>query len=164
MHEFDAAVGRRREMGERRVPRDARSVRPRHRIEIVFQEQFAHPLILIGRDHDALAHHRRAADRLNCLIEPTTEHRRGIEPEAAERLFGIMPALDGSLLEQLRDLRVQTLLIHGSADAFASTVEMEYLSSLIAGSKLVVMQGSGHLPLMIRPHDTATAINDFFAR
>jgi len=24
--------------------------------------------------------------------------------------------------------------------------------------------GSGHLPLMIRPHDTATAINDFFAR
>lgn len=121
-----------------------------------------------GDDHNARM--RWFIER--CTPEPDTEHIRRwghdmlmrAEPEAAERLFAIMPAPDSSLLEQLRDLRVQTLLIHGSADAFASTVAMEYLSSLIAGSKLVVMQGSGHLPLMIRPHDTATAINDFFAR
>lgn len=107
-----------------------------------------------------------------CTPEPDTEHIRRwghdmlmrAEPEAAERLFGILPAPDPSLLEQLQDLRLPTLLIHGSADAFASTAAMEYLNSVIPGSRLVVMEGSGHLPLMIRPQDTAQAINDFFAR
>jgi hypothetical protein len=34
----------------------------------------------------------------------------------------------------------------------------------ISADKLVVMEGSGHLPLMIRPHDSAKAINDVFVR
>ena len=58
------------------------------------------------------------------------------EPEAAERLFGLMPAPDRSLLEQLVELRLPTLLIHGSADAFASTAATEYLASLIPGASL----------------------------
>ena len=86
------------------------------------------------------------------------------EPDAAERLWGLMPAPDASLLERFVDLRLPTLLIHGSQDAFASTAAMEYLASVVPGSKLVLMEGSGHLPLMIRPHDAAKAIDDFFAR
>ena len=121
-----------------------------------------------GSDHSARM--RWFIER--CTPEPDVEHIRcwghdmlmRAEPDAAERLFGLMPAPDNSLLEHLLELRLPTLLIHGSADAFASTAAMNYLTSLIPGSKLIVMEGSGHLPLMIRPHETAEAINDYFAR
>jgi pimeloyl-ACP methyl ester carboxylesterase len=63
----------------------------------------------------------------------------------------------------LRTISVPTLIIHGARDVFAATENMEYLASLIPDSKLVVFEGSGHLPAMIRPVDVAATINDFFS-
>lgn len=54
------------------------------------------------------------------------------------------------------------LIIHGDRDPFYHTDTMLYVQSLIPKSKLVVMEGSRHLPAMTRPMDVAKTINEFF--
>jgi pimeloyl-ACP methyl ester carboxylesterase len=105
-----------------------------------------------------------------CTPEPDVEHIRRwghhfllrAEPEAADRLSGIVPPADDDLVGRLAEMTTPTLLIHGEKDAFVTTAAMQYLASLIPDSKLMVIEGSGHLPAMIRPLDVAAAIESFF--
>jgi pimeloyl-ACP methyl ester carboxylesterase len=105
-----------------------------------------------------------------CTPEPDVEHIRRwghhflmrAEPEAAERLWGIMPPPDAELLDRVRRLALRTLIIHGSLDPFATLPAMEHLASLIPDSRLEVIEGVGHLPAMIRPHEVAALIGAFF--
>lgn len=109
------------------------------------------------------------ADR--CTPEPDTGHikRWGTNllsratPEAADQLFMMQASEQIDWPARLSELTLPTLLIHGERDVFYRTEGMEYTQSLIPGSKLVVMQGSGHLPAMTRPEDVAREINTFFA-
>lgn len=106
-----------------------------------------------------------------CTPEPDVEHIRRwghhmlmrAEPEAAEWLFGVAPPADATFLVQLGEIAIPTLIVHGAQDAFASTAAMEYLATLIPNSKLVVLEGAGHLPAMIRPAEVAALINAYFA-
>jgi len=85
-------------------------------------------------------------------------------PEAADRLFMMQAEEPIDWPKRLSELKLSTLLIHGEKDAFYQTAAMEYTCSLIPNSKLVVMEGSGHLPAMVRPIDVATEINEFFTQ
>ncbi|MBF6614106.1 MAG: alpha/beta hydrolase [Chloroflexi bacterium] len=106
-----------------------------------------------------------------CTPEPDVEHIRRwghdillrAEPEAADRLWQMRFADQVDFAACLPKLAIPTLLIHGELDVFADVAKIEYVSSLIPGSKLVVMEGSGHLPAMTRPADVAAAIESFFA-
>jgi len=106
-----------------------------------------------------------------CTPEPDVEHIRRwghhillrAEPEAADRLWEVRFAEDIDFAARLPQLEIPTLIIHGELDVFADRARMEYLASLIPGSKFVVMEGSGHVPAMTRPADVAAAINSFFA-
>ena len=114
-------------------------------------------------------------DRLRWFIErstpePDVEHVRrwGVnilsraEPQAAERLIAMQWNDEFCWAQELPPWRLPTLLLHGEKD-FACTIEtMRYIESLIVGSKLVVFEGSGHIPAMTRPLDVARAINGFF--
>lgn len=84
-------------------------------------------------------------------------------PEAADQLFMMQASEQIDWPERLSALTVPTLLLHGERDVFYRTEGMAYTQSLIPNSKLVVMQGSGHLPSMTRPEDVAREINAFFA-
>lgn len=105
-----------------------------------------------------------------CTPEPDVEHIRRwghdllmrAEPDAAERLFTIVPPADAAYLAQLSTIALPTLIIHGASDAMVTTAAMETLAAQIPYSKLVVLEGSGHLPAMIRPLEMAALINDFF--
>ncbi|MBV9544327.1 MAG: alpha/beta hydrolase [Chloroflexi bacterium] len=107
-----------------------------------------------------------------CTPEPDVEHIRRwghhfllrAEPTAADRLNAIAPAADDDFVAALSQITIPTLIIHGEKDTFVTTAAMQYLSSLIPNTKLVVLDGSGHLPAMIRPHDVAAAITEFFDR
>ena len=114
-------------------------------------------------------------DRLPWFIErwpkPDTEHIRrwGVNilsratPEAAERIMTMQPEKPVDWASELPRLRLPTLLLHRQKD-FACTLETQrYIQSLIPGSKLVVFEGSGHVPAMAQPMDVAAAIKDFFA-
>jgi pimeloyl-ACP methyl ester carboxylesterase len=114
-------------------------------------------------------------DRLRWFIErstpePDIEHIRrwGVnilsraESEAAERIMTMQWKDEVDWAQELPQWRLPTLLLHGEKD-FACTIEtMRYIESLIAGSKLVVFEGSGHIPAMTRPMDVADAINGYF--
>ena len=105
-----------------------------------------------------------------CTPEPNVEHIRRwaldilsrAEPEAADRLFTMEFSDQIDWAKQLPLLTIPTLLIHGENDVFAQTQAMQYLASLIPASKLVVLEGSGHLPAMVRPKDVAQVISHFF--
>jgi magnesium chelatase accessory protein len=63
---------------------------------------------------------------------------------------------------ELPRLRLPVLLLHGEKD-FACTLEtQQYIQSLIPVSRLVVFQGAGHLPAMVRPMEVAAEIDAFF--
>lgn len=106
-----------------------------------------------------------------CTPEPDVEHIRRwghsillrASPEAAERLWGIGAAAAPDLAARLGEIRVPTLLLRGSADVLVPPGAMEYLAAQLPHSKLVIVEGAGHVPIMTRPHAVAGAIEDFFA-
>lgn len=105
-----------------------------------------------------------------CLPEPGSAHIKRwatnilsrATPEAADRIFMMQPQEPIDWADRLAGLNIPTLLVHGDLDAFYQMETMRYAQSLIPGSQLVVMEGSGHLPAMVRPQDVAAAINAFF--
>ena len=116
------------------------------------------------------------ADRLRwfverCTPEPDSEHIRRwgdymlarATPEAAERLFMMEAEEPVDWAARLPQLRLPTLIVHGELDAFYRIEHMRYTQSLISGSELVVMEGSGHLPTLTRPLEVAAHIDRFFA-
>jgi pimeloyl-ACP methyl ester carboxylesterase len=106
----------------------------------------------------------------HCTPEQGVEHIRRwavnilsrSTPEAAEKLNTMRPVEDVDWQGRLPELRLPTLLIHGEKDFYCDTETMRYIQSLIPGSKLVIMEGSGHLPAMTRPMDVYAAIKDYF--
>lgn len=114
-------------------------------------------------------------DKLNWFIERSTPEpdighirRWGSNilsratPESAQRLSEMQPVEAIDWAERLPDIRVPTLLIHGEKDFLHDIENMRYLQSQIPGSKLVVMEGSGHIPAMARPMDVYAVIRDYF--
>ncbi len=105
-----------------------------------------------------------------CVPEPDCQHikRWAVNvlsrstPEVAERIFTMKPTEQIDWANRLPKLMLPTLLIHGELDPFYRTEVMQYVHSLIPGSRLVVMKGSGHLPAMIRPMDVAREIDSYF--
>lgn len=105
-----------------------------------------------------------------CTPEPDSEHIRrwGVNilaratPEAAEKISVMEPLEVMDWSRELPRLAMPTLLLHGEKDFACSIETMRYIESLISRSKLVVFEGSGHLPAMIRPMDVAAAIRSYF--
>lgn len=114
-------------------------------------------------------------DRLKWFIDRSTpeadvEHVRrwGVNilsratPEAAERIMSMQWDQPVDWESELPRWRLPTLLLHGERDFACNMETWRYINSLIPDSKLVVFEGSGHIPAMTRPHDVAAEINAFF--
>lgn len=105
-----------------------------------------------------------------CTPELDSEHIRrwGVTvlgrstPEAADVLLQITAPKSLDFAVELPKLRLPTLLIHGDKDAFCDEASMRYLQSIIPDSELVIFEGSGHLPAMVRPSEVHSAIEAFF--
>ncbi len=103
--------------------------------------------------------------------EPGTEHVRRwatnilsrATPEAAERINAMEPVETIDWETALPTIRIPTLLIHGARDPLCSEPAMRYIESRIAGSKLVVLEGAGHIPAMVQPMTIAREIEAYFA-
>ena len=119
---------------------------------------------------DTFADHLRwFAER--CLPEADSDHIKRwaanilsrSSAEVAEKIFTMQPAEPIDWTQRLPELKLPVLVIHGERDAFCSTASMQYIASLLPNSKLFVMEGSGHLPAMVRPSDVAREIDEFFS-
>lgn len=103
----------------------------------------------------------------SCTPEPDVAHirrwashlLRRADPVMAVRQHECRLGLD--LRPRLSEVTVPTLLVHGSAD-FIPLTEAEDMAAHIPNSELIVMEGSGHLPGMIRGAEVGQAINAFF--
>ena len=86
-----------------------------------------------------------------CTPEPDSEHIRRwavsilsrADPAAAVQINAMMPAEIIDWEQRLPEIRIPTLLIHGSRDPFCREDVMRYIASRIQGSKLVVLEGVG---------------------
>ena len=68
---------------------------------------------------------------------------------------------DGDLTETAKQIKIPTLCIVGSEDKSTSPEEVKNLSDLIAGSRLEIIQGSGHIPCVDNPELLSKLIIDF---
>ena len=64
--------------------------------------------------------------------------------------------------KHVADVKVPTLLVHGSRDVITPIQNSEHLQSAIRGSRLVRLDGAGHVPTLTRPADVAAAIESCF--
>lgn len=63
---------------------------------------------------------------------------------------------------RLQQIALPTLLIHGTADVITPLANSENLAQKIPNSRLVTIDGAGHVPTMTRPDEVVRAIDDFF--
>jgi len=62
-------------------------------------------------------------------------------------------------LPMLREIRVPTLVVVGREDVYTPVALVEQLHAGIAGSKLVVIEGAGHMPNLERADDFNGELN-----
>jgi pimeloyl-ACP methyl ester carboxylesterase len=63
---------------------------------------------------------------------------------------------------RLNEIQIPTLLIHGSRDVITPLLSSQTLAQSIRTSKLVVIEGAGHIPTVTRPDEVVLAIEEFF--
>lgn len=63
----------------------------------------------------------------------------------------------------LRGVRVPTLVLCGRHDRLCPVERHELMHGLIPGSRLVIVEGAGHLPTLERPDETNAALADWLA-
>jgi pimeloyl-ACP methyl ester carboxylesterase len=63
----------------------------------------------------------------------------------------------------LRAVRVPALVLCGAEDALCPPERHELMHALIPGSRLVVVEGAGHLPTLERPDETTAALAEWLA-
>ena len=63
--------------------------------------------------------------------------------------------------QDLEAIRIPTLVLQCSDDVIAPYVVGEYVHRHVAGSRLVIMEASGHCPNLSAPEETVTALRTF---
>lgn len=76
--------------------------------------------------------------------------RASARPQAAEAHMAASMRLGWPTLDQLADIRVPSIVVHGTEDRKLPIAHAEALGNGIAGAEILVRQGMGHLP---RPAD-----------
>ena len=104
-----------------------------------------------------------------CVPEPDADHIRRwgrqildrATPASALALYRTAGTV--GLQHDLHRIHQPTLILHGSADLIAPLEGAKWLAQTIPNSKLVVLEGAGHVPTMTRADDVAKEITEFFA-
>jgi pimeloyl-ACP methyl ester carboxylesterase len=103
-----------------------------------------------GRWDDEIAAHAHAADR-------------EMSPRAAQ---GYAPAqLDvGALAEQVRSIRVPTLVVAGEHDGLTGVAGARAVADAVPASRFGVIQGAGHFPWVDAPETFHALVEEFLQR
>ena len=76
----------------------------------------------------------------------------------------LMECLEPVQLEdRLHQIEIPTLIIHGSRDVIAPVQSSQTLAEKLPNSRLVIIEGAGHVPTVTRPTEVVNAIEAFFA-
>lgn len=124
-------------------------------------------MFLMGLMHD---YPRALAGFINaCVPEPNSEHIKQwghhilnrASQEAAIALYKQSKTIP--IREELAHITQPTLILHGDADFIAPLESAYWLAEMLPTSTLKIIKGAGHVPIMTRPEDVASEIQQFFA-
>ncbi len=85
-----------------------------------------------------------------------------VAPSVKGYIFQLTAMLGWSSLPFLRRLRIPTLIMMGSKDHIVPLANGHILKFMIKGSKMVVMEGAGHLFLLTRRDESIEIMREFF--
>ena len=71
--------------------------------------------------------------------------------------------LKDDIRDNLNDIKVPTLIIHGSIDKICLVGAGRYMAKKIPDSKLIILEGVGHAPFLTQPERVNKEIKDFLA-
>lgn len=103
-----------------------------------------------------------------CTPEPDSAAERSwgkriVMRSNAEQAVQLMECVEHLQLEQrLPEIRVPTLLIHGTRDVITPLENSKVIAAAIPGAHLVTLEGAGHVPTLTRPAAVAEAIQSRF--
>lgn len=81
--------------------------------------------------------------------------------EAALQLYKMSKTI--TLSNELGNITLPTLIIHGDADIVAPIESAYWLAEMIPNTTLKIIAGAGHVPIMTRPDEVAREIQSFFS-
>ncbi len=71
--------------------------------------------------------------------------------------------LKDDIRDNLKNIKVPTLIIHGSIDKICPVGAGRYMAKKIPDSKLIILEGVGHAPFLTQPERVNREIKDFLA-
>ena len=71
--------------------------------------------------------------------------------------------LKDDIRDNLNDIKVPTLIIHGSIDKICPVGADRYMAKKIPDSKLIILEGVGHAPFLTQPERVNKEIKEFIA-
>lgn len=83
------------------------------------------------------------------------------QPDTETLLAGLGWLRDVDLREQIAEIRVPTLLIHGENDALMPLAAARWLHTVLPESRLEIFAGAAHAPFLNDPERFATLIADY---
>jgi len=119
-----------------------------------------------GCKHDFPATMRRFVDA--CIPEPDCEAERDwcfkiVMRSSAQHAVELLEGLAGiDLAGDLEQIHVPALLLHGVEDVIRPPMDSEFMQSRMPSSRLVKLEGVGHVPTVTRPARVAAEIEAFF--
>lgn len=81
---------------------------------------------------------------VSALVLYELRKRRGFNQDAMAQHFAAM-TVSGSRLEELKNIKVPVLVIHGTADAVLNVAHAKKYAPLIPGAQTLWLQGAGHI-------------------
>jgi pimeloyl-ACP methyl ester carboxylesterase len=91
--------------------------------------------------------------------------QQALQEAGAEVLLGDFSACDRfDVMGRLDEIRVPTLVVTGSADQMTPAKYAHFLVEHMAGARLVVIAGAGHMVMLERPGEVAQAVQDFLGK
>lgn len=94
--------------------------------------------------------------------------RGAIRPRADTPPIGVLREQHGAVVAhdaygRLRGLALPTLVVHGSADQILDALNGDLIASLIAGARLELLDGAGHLLFWEQPERVAQLVREHAA-
>ena len=80
-------------------------------------------------------------------------------PDAVQLMECLEPV---QLEDRLPSIKQPTLIIHGTLDVITPLANSQNLARLIPNSRLVTIEGAGHVPTVTRPDEVVKAIDELF--
>jgi pimeloyl-ACP methyl ester carboxylesterase len=96
------------------------------------------------------------------ILDIVHRDTKKLDPESMILYFNRTPDMD--IRERLQNISASTLVLSGDEDPMIPSYQPHLIANEIPNSKKVLLHGSGHWPMFVRPEEYERAIRNGLAR